>query len=357
MTERDLLSISSYVFQVPPKELGSIEWKHAEWLPRLKGATSWQAATAIRDALRAIDEPTERLRRAARLSGLLIPHDTLGRWSLYLHRDFAKHQSAIRVFQSVAYALGSDTRTIGRDRKNTCCSCIMVEDPKSAEGDHNYACLYVWNAMPFLAVHVTGDKFEPVVDAAVGAVMGTASRNIRVGTYPSLDAAFARARIYMEPAVPSENPEEDGTERWLGASPDRCDDSSGNQTGSDDEVQESSCLGLEAVLRMLLPPCNSEDWLDGVRKKSRSIYEDITSDYSSSPSSVTSRQSSPKQEDLGVYQGKSKQQIQGTTSCRGDQGADEGQAKKLLCCRDCNACDIDCSSGALQLNTDALNTW
>ncbi|XP_075531416.1 uncharacterized protein LOC142564331 isoform X2 [Dermacentor variabilis] len=136
-----------------------------------------------------------------------------------------------------------------------------------------------------------------------------------------------------------------------------CGYPNGNQTGSDDEVQESSCLGLEAVLRMLLPRCNSEDWLDGVRKKSRSIYEDITSDYSSSPSSVTSRQSSPKQEDLDVYQAKSKQQTQVTTSRRGDQGADEGQAKKLLCCRDCNTCDLDCSSRALQLNTDALNTW
>ncbi|XP_054933653.1 uncharacterized protein [Dermacentor andersoni] len=90
----------------------------------------------------------------------------------------------------------------------------------------------------------------------------------------------------------------------------------GNQTGSDEEVQESSFLGLEAVLRMLLPPCDSEDFLDGVRKKSRSIYEDITSDYSSSPSSVTSRPSTPKQEDLRVYQGKSKQQLQVTTSGR-----------------------------------------
>lgn len=355
MTEKDLLSISSFVLQVPPSEFEPIERKHADWLQRLKGTTPWEAVTVIQNALRAIEEPRRRLRRVARMGCWLIPHDTLGRWSLYRHQHFARYCFVTGLYRSLAYALGSDMMTIGPSRRNARCSCIMVQDPKSMEGDHNYACLCVWNTMPFLAVHATGDKFEPVINAAVGAVMRTPSEKLRRGTYPSLRAAFVRACIYMEPAVATENLEEDGKEQWLWTSPDQRDNSSGSLAGS----EESSFLGLEYLLHKLLSPCNSEDGRDGVRDKSKSIFEDVASDYSSSQSSVMSCQSSPKHEDLGVYQIRSKQDLQETTrsSQSGDEGAAEWQERKYLICRDCKTYDLECPSRALQLNTDALHTW
>ncbi|KAH7938866.1 hypothetical protein HPB52_001488 [Rhipicephalus sanguineus] len=167
------------------------------WLPNATSASKGEAIRYIRNALEAIGSMDQRVMAIAWLYCWLAEREALDPWWTYcLSRSsttgpyrFCLHER----LSSLLEVTGERTSYEKIEREDAVYVCIMTTFAPPASVDHNVLCLCIPRTLPYLFVHVAGNKQR--LNAFIRQAFEQPMWKIQSGPHRDLGYAFEKARM------------------------------------------------------------------------------------------------------------------------------------------------------------------
>lgn len=196
MTARDIETLCAAFYTLRFEEIHALDIANLPWLPRVSGLRLLAAVDAIRNALKAIHDPKERLQRVATLYSWLVPRGIFRTWFLYrLNRDLAelKPTNVMMMLEASmrSRGCGSGGAIIGTG--SAVYFSVMTRDVARETIEHRLLCFCIKNGVPFVAIHAPGGILDrATISEALAFVLGDPEQWMR-GCYDDLNSAFSAA--------------------------------------------------------------------------------------------------------------------------------------------------------------------
>ncbi|KAL1446795.1 hypothetical protein MTO96_044479, partial [Rhipicephalus appendiculatus] len=161
MTAADLALLKSWLEELSPAQLWTLDDASVPWLPLLQNSTRRRAVSNIIRALQRVEVPSQRLRCLAWVHCWLLPRRSVRPWHAIRFQKSQVLSDFRRVLSRTASVLrfdGCEVTLAWTLEEGTVFACLLVQRLESLSADHEAYYVALWPGLPLVTMFAPQER-------------------------------------------------------------------------------------------------------------------------------------------------------------------------------------------------------